>query len=114
LQQIVDLQSDPAFQALNVGFVSFAFDSSTDQYAAIGEYGIHDVPMAIDDDGAVSSSYDVLQWAVVTGEPGHTFILVNQDGNIAWIQDYGSPENRGVMYVEPDELVAEIRSHLTE
>jgi peroxiredoxin len=114
LQQIVDLQNDPAFQALDIGFVSFAFDSSSEQLAAVGEYGIRDVPMAIDSEANVSSAYDVLQWAVATGEPGHTFILVDQDGIIVWIQDYGSPENRGVMYVEPGELIAEIRSHLTE
>ena len=108
----MDLQNDPAFQALNVGFVSFAFDSQSEQLSAIGEYGIVDVPMAIDTEATVSSAYDVLQWAVGSGEPGHTFILVDQDGNVAWIQDYGAPENRGVMYVDLQELVAEIRSHL--
>jgi alkyl hydroperoxide reductase subunit AhpC len=114
LQQIVDLQNDPAFQALNIGFVSIAFDSHSEQLAAVGEYGIRDVPMAIDSEATVSSAYDILQWAVASGEPGHTFILVDQDGIIAWIQDYGAPENRGVMYVEPGELVNEIRAHLSE
>ena len=78
------------------------------------EYGILGVPMAVDADHQVSEAYDVLQWAVGTGEPGHTFILVDKDGNIAWIQDYGAPENRGVMYVEPLELVTEIKSHLNQ
>ncbi|MBC8331482.1 MAG: hypothetical protein H8E28_05830, partial [Anaerolineae bacterium] len=54
------------------------------------------------------------QWAVATGEPGHTFVLVDADGKIAWIQDYGAPQNRGVMYVPVEELVSEITSHLKE
>lgn len=78
------------------------------------EYGINEVPMAVDADHQVSEAYDVLQWAVGSGEPGHTFILVDKDGKIAWIQDYGAPENRGVMYVEPLELVTEIKAHLNQ
>ena len=60
----------------------------------------------------VSETYDVLQWAVGTGEPGHTFILVDSDGKIAWIRDYGAPENGGVMYVPVGELTAQIRENL--
>ena len=114
MQQIVDLKNDPAFEALNVGFVSCAFDSPSEQLSAMEAYEIVDVPMAVDSEGDVSSAFDVLQWAVGTGEPGHTFILVDRGGKIVWIQDYGAPENRGVMYVEPYELVSEIRAHLPQ
>ena len=76
------------------------------------EYGITDVPMLVDADHTVSEAYDVLQWAVGTGEPGHTFILVDTDGKIAWIQDYGAPENGGSMYVPVEELTAEVSRHL--
>ena len=69
-------------------------------------------PMLSDSDHSVSEAYDVLQWAVGTGEPGHTFILVSADGNIAWIQDYGAPENRGVMYVDPLEIAGEVKASL--
>jgi hypothetical protein len=76
------------------------------------EYGIKSVPMLIDSDHSVSSAYDVLQWAVGTGEPGHTFILLDKGGKLVWIQDYGAPENRGVMYVPVEELIDEVGRRL--
>jgi peroxiredoxin len=109
----VDLQSDPDFQALDVAFVSIAFDDITSQQASIAEYGIEGVPMLVDADESVSVAYDVLKWAVGTGEPGHTFILVDGNGDIAWIRDYGSPDlPNPVMYVPIDDLVTQIRDSL--
>jgi hypothetical protein len=52
-----------------------------------------------------------MQWAV-GGEPGHTFVLVNASGEIAWQQDYGALENGGVMYVLPHEVTRRLREHL--
>lgn len=76
---------------------------------AAEDYGIQ-IPLLTDTDQAVSEAYGVLQWAVGSGEPGHTFVLVDENGDIAWIKDYGAPENGGVMYVAPEELV----QHMTE
>jgi alkyl hydroperoxide reductase subunit AhpC len=75
------------------------------------EYGIA-IPMLTDPDHRVSETYGVLEWAVASGEPGHTFVLVGVDGRIAWIQDYGAPQNRGVMYVDPEEIAAELEQAL--
>jgi peroxiredoxin len=111
MQQVVDLQNDPELQELGVAFLSVAFDSPEEQAPAAQELGIH-VPMLSDSDHSVSQAYGVLQWAVKSGEPGHTFVLVDQQGDVAWIQDYGAPENRGVMYVEPEEIAAEVRAAL--
>lgn len=61
----------------------------------------------------VSEAYDVLQWAVATGEPGHTFILVDEDGEILWIRDYGAPQNGGLMYVPVAELVDQVSERLS-
>lgn len=109
----MDLQTDSDFEDLNVAFVSIAFDDAEEQSAAIEEYGISDVPMLTDADHKVSEAYDVLQWAVGSGEPGHTFILVNADGEIAWIRDYGSPKlENPVMYVPPADLVEQIKDSL--
>ncbi len=47
-----------------------------------------------------------------TGEPGHTFILVDADGEIAWLRDYGAPQNGGLMYVPVDELVRQMAASL--
>ena len=54
----------------------------------------------------------MLQWAVRTGEPGHTFVLVDGEGKIAWIRDYGAPENGGTMYVPPGDLTWQIAAAL--
>jgi peroxiredoxin len=108
MDQIVDLENDPEFAGLNVELVSVAFDSPDVLSAAGAEYGVGPTPLLSDPDGAVSEAYDVLQWAVATGEPGHTFVLVDAAGKVRWIQDYGAPENRGVMYVETSEIAAEV------
>jgi hypothetical protein len=52
-----------------------------------------------------------MKWAAATGEPGHTFILVDASGEVSWIRDYGALENGGVMYVAPEELIRELREH---
>src|SRR5690606_14399137 len=104
----------PEFQALDVALVSIATDSPEQLAAAAQEYGITDVPLLSDTQAQVSEEYDVMQWATPAGEPSHTFVLVDENGRIAWVQDYGSPQNRGVMYVEPRELVTEIRSNLAD
>jgi peroxiredoxin len=114
MQQIVDLENDPAFQALDVALVSIAFDTPEELTQGKIEYGIQDVPLLSDTNQQVSQDYDVLQWAVGTGEPGHTFILVNADGTIGWIQDYGAPENGGVMYVDPGEITSAVRENLKD
>jgi peroxiredoxin len=112
MQQIVDLENDPEFQALDVALVSIAFDSPADLSAGAVEYGVGTTPLLTDTEQQVSEDYDVLQWAVATGEPGHTFVLVNQDGTVAWIRDYGAPENGGVMYVPPTDIAQQVRDGL--
>jgi len=97
---------------MNVAVLSIAFDSLDEQAQAASEYGIDRVPMLSDADHRVSEAYGVLQWAVRTGEPGHTFILIKADGTIGWIRDYGVPRNGGSMVVPVEELVAQIRENL--
>jgi peroxiredoxin len=111
MQQIVDLQGHPEFRDLDVAFLSIAFDSSEILAEGAKEYGTT-IPLLTDIDRQVSATYGVLKWAVATGEPGHTFVLVNEDGTIAWIRDYGAPENGGTMYVPVEELTQQIAAHL--
>jgi peroxiredoxin len=108
MQQVVDLQNNADFQALGIPVLSIAFDSVEEMSPEAKALGITSVPMLSDADHSVSEAFEVLQWAVKTGEPGHTFVLVDKDGRIAWIQDYGAPENRGVMYVPIEELTQRI------
>jgi peroxiredoxin len=97
-----------------VAVLSIAADSLAEQANARTEYEITNIPMLSDPNKEVAEDYGVLEWAVASGEPGHTFILVDQEGAIAWIQDYGAPENRGVMYVPVEELTAEVQAHLSQ
>ncbi len=112
MQQIVDLENDSEYAALNVPLLSIAFDAPDVMAAAGTAVGVVSTPMVTDTDHSTSEAYDVLQWAVGTGEPGHTFILVDGDGTIAWIRDYGAPENGGSMYVEPTEIAAQVAEAL--
>jgi peroxiredoxin len=113
MAQIVDLQNSPDFQALNVQVVSIARDSTQEMAPEAQALGITNVPVLSDPDLKVSESYDVLQWAIENGEPSHTFILVDEEGKIAWIKDYGAPNNPNrTMYVEVDELIHYVKSNL--
>jgi len=103
MQQIVDLQTDVSFKASGIALLSIALDSLPQQERAAQEYGVS-VPMLADANAQVSKSYDVMKWAAATGEPGHTFVLVDESGVIRWIRDYGAAENGGSMYVPPAEL----------
>jgi len=97
-----------------VALVSIAIDPAEQQLPLIDEYGIT-APMAVDAHSEVSARYDVLKWALPNGEPGHTFVLVNREGEVAWIRDYGAPDlPTRTMYVEVPELVEQIRAALPQ
>ena len=46
--------------------------------------------------------------------PANTFFLVGDEGEIAWLRDYGAPEHGGAMYVATDEITSQLEEHLTE
>lgn len=53
-----------------------------------------------------------MRWQMATGEPGHTFVLIGSDGRVSWVRDYGAPENGGLMYVLPEQLLKELKPQL--
>ncbi len=113
MEQIVDLQNSPDFQALDVQLISIARDTIAEMAPESATLGITSVPVLSDPDLAVSAKYDVLQWAIDNGEPSHTFVLVDKGGKIAWIKDYGAPDNPNrTMYVEVGELVNFVKANL--
>lgn len=115
MQQIVDLQNSTQFQALNVQVVSIARDSVAEMAPEAAALGITSVPVLSDPDLSVSEEYDVLKWAIANGEPSHTFILVDGNGKIVWVKDYGAPDNPNrTMYVEIPELVRYVRESLDQ
>ena len=108
----MDLQNSTEFKALGVEIVSIARDSASEQATAAQNLGIT-VPMLVDTDGQVTIAYDVMKYALSNGEPSHTFVLVNADGDIVWLKDYGAPDNPDrTMYVEINELYREVKNAL--
>lgn len=109
----MDLQNDSKFRSLDVALVSIALDSLDEMAAEAAVLGITEIPLLSDPDAKVSASYDVLQWAVASGEPSHTFVLIDQSGNIVWIKDYGAPDKPDrTMYVPVQELIEAIQDNL--
>jgi alkyl hydroperoxide reductase subunit AhpC len=111
--QVVDLQRSAEFQDLDVTLLSIAPDP-TDAWKSDEErYGIVDYSTVLSDiENEVAKRYDVLKWAAATGEPGHTFILIDESGTVSWIRDYGAPQNGGIMYVTPDEITELVAEQL--
>ena len=113
MKQIVDLQNSSKFKALDVQLISIARDSIPEMAVETAALGILTVPVLSDPDMAVSKAYDVIQFAMDSGEPSHTFVLLDGEGKIAWVKDYGAPDNPNrTMYVEVSELVRFIENNL--
>lgn len=111
--QVVDLQKSEDFQALGVELLSIAPDSIEAWRNDGKQYGVQDYRNVLSDaENEVANRYDVMRWQAPTGEPGHTFILIDESGTVAWVRDYGAPENGGYMYVVPDAFVQELLQHL--
>jgi peroxiredoxin len=111
LQQVVDLQNDPAFKDLGVKFLSIAGDPPGAWRDEAQSLGIT-AELLSDEGNKVASRYGVMRWKMPSNEPGHTFVLVEPDGTVGWIRDYGAPDHGGLMYVPPEDLVPQISAAL--
>ncbi|SDB80462.1 Peroxiredoxin [Raineyella antarctica] len=58
------------------------------------------------DDGRVSEAYGTLGKGMHAGLPGHSFVLVDKQGQQRWYGEYPS------MWLSPDDLLKEVGSHL--
>lgn len=96
---------------MDVALVSIATDPLSQLALAASQSAVRS-PLLHDESSSVSRAYNVLQWAMPNGEPGHTFVLVGKDGRVKWIRDYGARQNGGLMYVPVDTLTKEIEQRL--
>lgn len=94
---------------MNIQLVNLATDSLSRLAKDADRLSITS-PFLMDENGLVTAAYGVDKWAMASGEPGHTFVLVDERGLVQWVKDYGAPENGGLMYVEVEELRAELRA----
>jgi peroxiredoxin len=114
----VDLQKDLEFGELGIELVSLSPDHPDSWRQVADEYGLESVLLS-DPSNRVADRYGVMGWRVPpsadvdSAEPGHTFVLVDEGGVVAWVRDYGAPENGGLMYVSPKDLVPEITGGLS-
>ena len=111
MQQVVDLQNDPRFSALGVQLLSISPDPVGAWQKEGEKLGITE-PMLSDEGNKVWFGYGSSSWMMPTSEPGHTFILVDAKGRVAWVRDYGATEHGGAMYVAPKEVVQQLADHL--
>ncbi len=130
--QIVDIEKVyDKFEAMDMELVTIAVDPLNAMKKNAKRFGIT-LPILEDADLKVSTAYDVLTDSMHPGSrPGHTFVLVNKDGNIVWKKPYfeasgstkmtmmgmememgmdmGKP-GANFMYVPVDKLLADIAS----
>src|SRR6266498_3044998 len=109
MKQVVDLQTSTQFQSLGVELLSISPDSLRAWAKEGASMGIR-TPMLSDTGNRVANLYGVMAWAMGS-EPGHTFVLVDAEGRVRWIHDYGAPDHGGLMYVTPQDLVSQVASH---
>ena len=58
------------------------------------------------DDSTVSEAYGTLGKGMHAGLPGHSFVLIDTEGEQRWYGEYPS------MWLDPDDLLTEVRSRL--
>jgi peroxiredoxin len=113
IQQVGDLERSKKFNTLGIQLVSISPDPLESWQQVAEEFDLQ-TPLVADTGNKVAQRYGVMQWRVPEGadidsaEPGHTFVLVDEEGIVRWVRDYGAPENGGVMYVFPDALIREM------
>jgi peroxiredoxin Q/BCP len=100
LVQAADLQKDDTLKKAGIQLVSVTTDPAKELAQAARQYGIR-TPMLADATAAMSSAYGMLGHGGMQhpDRDGHAFMLVDEDGRIAWHQAYQE------MYVPPDRLL---------
>ncbi len=111
----MDLEKHEEFRTSGIQLVSIAPDPPRVWRQQTRDHDI-DSPLLSDTGNAVADRYGVMRWRVPasadvdSAEPGHTFVLVDEERTIRWIRDYGAAEHGGIMYVAPDALLEDMRA----
>jgi peroxiredoxin len=104
--QLAEIEaSSSAFDRLGVQVVPIMVNPASDVVPAAAGFGLT-TPIALDTTKAVSGEYGVLGTGMHAGLPGHSFILVDATGTIAWEGSFPS------MYVSSAELLRTISDRL--
>ena len=111
MKQVVDLQNDGDFRTLDVELLSISPDTAEAWRKDGDTFGVTSTALS-DAGNAVWLRYGTPDWLMATNEPGHTFVLVDETGHVVWLRDYGAQEHGGLMYVEPSEIVDQVKDAL--
>ncbi|MDP2721019.1 MAG: redoxin domain-containing protein [bacterium] len=78
------------FKAVETEVIAIGVDTTADWGPILRAEGITTIPVLVDFDRKVSKAYGVLSLPsqMHSDRPGHTFVLVDKNGKIAWIADY--------------------------
>lgn len=92
------------FDKLGVTVLPIVMNSKAEISADLQRYGVR-TPFLLDD-GTVSKAYGTLGKGMHAGLPGHSFVLIDPTGVQRWYGEYPS------MWLSPDDLLSQVRSHL--
>lgn len=102
--QMAELEKNSSkLSASNMSVLPIVVNAADQVKAAMGQFGLT-TPFLIDSDMSVSSAYGVVGTGMHANLPGHSFVLVDGSGRIAWRGDYPS------MFVTTDQLLSDIGS----
>ena len=112
LQQMQALDGDwQEFQSIHVLIVSITGDSVSELSSWASNAGVSHTVVLADPTLAVSNDYDTTGASVSMmpgSAPGHTFLLVSENGTVLWRDDYG-PQT---MWVPDDQIYQAVQSAL--
>jgi peroxiredoxin len=102
--QMADLEDNAAkLSASGLSVVPIVVNPVDQVRAEMDRFGLT-TPFLIDADRSVSDAYGVVGTGMHADLPGHSFVLVDASGRIAWRGDYPS------MFVSADQLLSDIGS----
>jgi peroxiredoxin len=105
LVQMAQIEKDKAaFDAAGITVLPIVMNTRKQITADMAANGVT-TPFLLDD-GTVSTAYGTIGKGMHGNLPGHSFVLIDATGQQRWYGEYPS------MWLAPDELVAQARSHL--
>ena len=92
------------FEALDITVLPIVMNTKQQILADMASNGVT-TPFLLDD-GSVSEDYGTLGKGMHAGLPGHSFVLIDKEGQQVWYGEYPS------MWLAPDQLLAEVEQRL--
>lgn len=106
LVQMAQIEKEKvAFDAANITVLPVVMNTRDQIMADMAANGVT-TPFLLDD-GTVSTAYGTIGKGMHGNLPGHSFVLIDAQGQQRWYGEYPS------MWLAPDELLTQATSHLT-